>query len=949
MKVNDINSNKLESRKFYSEEELAELFGIGKKETPVKQSDAFKVLQNIEMRKSGTHPVKFSDGYTVDIDPIIAKKINAWVAKRDKKDQAGAEGLVRSWEGFQKIAKVLGIQDKLPVPRTVEDTNESEKRWKQTSMSPAEAEKEYGKENVKVKKGALRNGDDMVEVFVEDTNEELNAILSLAGVSTMTPVQAIVAESKEEVTEMNKYGISAVHKGGKFYAFRHGKMVGGPFDTMQELQDFQLKSIENESYDMTPGGQVEYEFTKADFLANEDENMHTENAMELVAKFGTEEEIKRMEMIMTAHNTRGHIEPAEQEERDSYIRKYYPMLEDTVEEVASPEEQAQPSSVAMDTLRLIVTNKQNMPVKFADGQMKVDLYTASAITQVYDKVNDANKQKMLNMLGTKEGMVKLTNLVFGMLNKKESIGEGLEQDLVDMYKGDGEAGLADYIITHLGVDEKQFEKEFEKAGNAMKFIKNFVAKQNEGKSPHKKGTAKYKKHMAAMHAESLEISEDAYNRIEAFRDSRLQELSSTESDEVKGILEDFEKDEVKIILDKHDVKSIDDIELGSEVYEELFAYYMDSGEMPYGVMKARTGMPDEWIADRLDDLGLLEQNIESNNVFNNLQDVKRTSEGEENMAQAKAMRGSQFTDKQIKMAFGILNDPKFKGGNYSGAVEVINKVAPGLADHPSVANALKRANEACGAEHSPKKKKMEGRNDGPRSECCDAPLDNYQNELGICSDCGEHAGAHNVDESVDINTGKPVPKTNFMGVNVRSKEDRIRDKKTQIELAKRNAPKSGLKAKDVPQLEKELADLKNEGYARLPDMPEKYVARDGLEGPIMTRSGKVVYYDNVEGKYYDPDTDMYLTYDEWKAYDFIGWQLPIKQEDEVMEEKLTVTMADMKLNTKAYQNLLKGDEKYIADKELMKHILANGGREKLAASCNYESAELDRLKHLSGL
>lgn len=777
MKVNDINSNKLESRKFYSEEELVELFGIGgSKPAPVKQSDAFKVLQNIEARKSGTHPVKFSDGYTVDIDPIIAKKVNAWVAKRDKKDQAGAEGLVRSWEGFQKIAKVLGIQDKLPVPRTV-----------------------------------------------EDTNEELNAILSLAGVSTMTPVQAIVAESKEEVTEMNKYGISAVHKGGKFYAFRHGKMVGGPFDTMQELQDFQLKSIENESYDMTPGGQVEYEFTKADFLANEDENMHTENAMELVVKFGTEEEIKRMEMIMTAHNTRGHIEPAEQEERDSYIRKYYPMLEDVneteldittgkpvpktvmgvnvrskedkikdkkdqialakrnapksgltqkdvpqlekelakMQEVASPEEQEKPSSVAMDTLRLIVTNKQNMPVKFADGQMKVDLYTASAITQVYDKVNDANKQKMLNMLGTKEGMVKLTNLVFGMLNKQESISEGLEQDLVDMYKGDGEAGLADYVINHLGMTEKRFEKEFEKAGNAMKFIKNYVKKTNFPQ--------------AKINAESLEISEDAYNRIEAFRDSRLQELSSTEADEVKGILEAFEADEVKVILDKHDVKSIDDIELGSEVYEELFAYYMDSGEMPYGVMKARDGMPDEWIADRLDDLGLLEQNIESNNVFNNLQSVKRAS-------------------------------------------------------------------EACGAEHSPKKKKTEG-------------------------------------------------------------------------------------------------------YAVLPPMPEKYVARDGLEGPIMTRSGKVVYYDNVEGKYYDPDTDMYLTYDEWKAFDP---ELPIKQEDEVME-KMTVTMADMKANTKAYQNLLQGDDKYVADKELMKHILANGGREKLAASCNYESAEIERLKHLSGL
>lgn len=68
-----------------------------------------------------------------------------------------------------------------------------------------------------------------------------------------------------------------------------------------------------------------------------------------------------------------------------------------------------------------------------------------------------------------------------------------------------------------------------------------------------------------------------------------------------------------------------------------------------------------------------------------------------------------------------------------------------------------------------------------------------------------------------------------------------------------------------------------EGYAVLPPIPDKYQKRDGLEGPIMTRSGKVVYYDNVEGKYYDPDTDMYMTYDEWKAYDP---ELPIKVKEE---------------------------------------------------------------------
>ena len=67
---------------------------------------------------------------------------------------------------------------------------------------------------------------------------------------------------------------------------------------------------------------------------------------------------------------------------------------------------------------------------------------------------------------------------------------------------------------------------------------------------------------------------------------------------------DSEYDEVKRILDRHEVTDLDQIEYGSEVYEELYEYYVSSGEMPYGVMKARTGMPDEWIIDRVYDLGV---------------------------------------------------------------------------------------------------------------------------------------------------------------------------------------------------------------------------------------------------------------------------------------------------------------------------------------------------------
>jgi len=66
-----------------------------------------------------------------------------------------------------------------------------------------------------------------------------------------------------------------------------------------------------------------------------------------------------------------------------------------------------------------------------------------------------------------------------------------------------------------------------------------------------------------------------------------------------------EHNEVKAILDRHGIVSLDDIETGTDAYEELFVYYMDSGEMPYGVMKARDGDPEEWIVDRISDLGLI--------------------------------------------------------------------------------------------------------------------------------------------------------------------------------------------------------------------------------------------------------------------------------------------------------------------------------------------------------
>jgi hypothetical protein len=92
----------------------------------------------------------------------------------------------------------------------------------------------------------------------------------------------------------------------------------------------------------------------------------------------------------------------------------------------------------MKQMRDIVDNKSAMEVTFGDGKQMVDMYTASVLVQIYDKVNPENKEKIVQRVGTIEKFTKLMPTLFNMIG--------------------------------------------------------------EGKSPHKKGTEKYRKHMAAMHA-----------------------------------------------------------------------------------------------------------------------------------------------------------------------------------------------------------------------------------------------------------------------------------------------------------------------------------------------------------------------------------------------------------------------------------------------------------------
>lgn len=75
----------------------------------------------------------------------------------------------------------------------------------------------------------------------------------------------------------------------------------------------------------------------------------------------------------------------------------------------------------------------------------------------------------------------------------------------------------------------------------------------------------------------VEVMEDAGHSI-------LDIITPEELDELRGYVNDT-SDPMEFI--------------GSTVYEKLFEYYLNSGEMPYGVAKARTGDPDQWILNRV--------------------------------------------------------------------------------------------------------------------------------------------------------------------------------------------------------------------------------------------------------------------------------------------------------------------------------------------------------------
>jgi LysM repeat protein len=168
---------------------------------------------------------------------------------------------------------------------------------------------------------------------------------------------------------------------------------------------------------------------------------------------------------------------------------------------------------SIDAIQRIVTDKQAEKVH----GVLVDLFTASAIAQVYDAVNDQNKAAIDKMLTTKAGLMKISDFAMKQLSENNKVNEAHQIDWPDKDEdGDSEMEQHAYNAIRHGMHaydayDHVYSMSRERdwlAANKDDIIKMFAqyGLQTEGHSPHPKGSAKYKKHMAAKHAAMNEVS-----------------------------------------------------------------------------------------------------------------------------------------------------------------------------------------------------------------------------------------------------------------------------------------------------------------------------------------------------------------------------------------------------------------------------------------------------------
>jgi len=152
-----------------------------------------------------------------------------------------------------------------------------------------------------------------------------------------------------------------------------------------KLQSFAMKQIKSGDEFDHDGEDLEEKFTKKDFDDNEDNNDHTQNAVELVKMFGDNYEKRQVAQIQKDHDKNRSISAKDQKVRDALVKKYLPKLKEDLDEAvkfSAPTKDGNTFQVidrdakgmrgSQDKFKMVVVDKKGKEVKDWGSHPSID-------------------------------------------------------------------------------------------------------------------------------------------------------------------------------------------------------------------------------------------------------------------------------------------------------------------------------------------------------------------------------------------------------------------------------------------------------------------------------------------------------------------------------------------------------------------------------------------------
>lgn len=152
---------------------------------------------------------------------------------------------------------------------------------------------------------------------------------------------------------------------------------------------------------------------------------------ELETELGHEEAMNNHKITINGRDWKVFKQKSTAEKAAATIRQKNPKKDVRIYATMEPVTEGRMEGAnVLAALERIVDNKSAGVVKFSDGKSKIDMYTASAIMQVYNAVNDENKKKIERMIDTRTGFMAIAKFAFKRRTNEDTVTEADDQSEV---------------------------------------------------------------------------------------------------------------------------------------------------------------------------------------------------------------------------------------------------------------------------------------------------------------------------------------------------------------------------------------------------------------------------------------------------------------------------------------------------------------------------------------